>query len=99
MKGSVQALRYDTQPSVLLVTKGTALVQLVSPQDLEVLKPYSRDHPLYRRSSLSFKEVAQKTRYIEIIIRAGDAIVLDAFTAHQIHSISESIFFAYSIRR
>lgn len=95
----MQALRYDTNPSILLVTKGEALVQLVSPKDIAGLKPYEREHPLYRRSSLAFEDVAKKLDYIEVIVRPGDAIILDAFTAHQIHSINDSIFFTHSIRK
>lgn len=98
-RGSIQALRYETNPTILLVTKGETLVQLVSPKDVGGLKPYERDHPLYRRSSLAFETVAKKLGYVEVLVRAGDALIFDAYTAHQTHSINDTIYFSYSIRR
>ena len=83
----------------MLVTAGETLMQLVSPKDIAGLKPYERSHPLYRRSSLSFEEVAKKLDYVEVIVRPGDALILDAYTAHQTHSIDDTISFSYSIRK
>ena len=98
-RGSIQALRYETNPTILLVTKGETLVQLVSPKDVAGLQAYDRDHPLYRRSSLSFETVAKRLGYLEVLVKAGDALVFDAYTAHQTQSINDTISFSYSIRR